>query len=332
LRTNEETPVQELAKLFAKEIWRLHGLPSEIVSDRDAKFTSHLWKELMEHLDVKLSMSTAFHPQTDGQTERVNSVLEQYVRHYCSFQQDDWVDLLPMAEFAYNTAVSETTKMSPFQANYMFQPETQWIKPAEGQEWSNPASELLLTRWKRILEFLKENIYQAQTRMAKWHDAKAQSQPSFKVGDMVMIDARNIRTKRPSKKLDHKKIGPFPIIKLIGKRAVKVRLPPAMEMHPVYHVSMVEPYRESKLPGRHQSPPPPEEIDGEKYWVVDKIAKSRLNRQKKRVEYLVFWKGYPPEEATWEPWEHLEGDETVSRMLKEFHERYPRQARDSRMK
>jgi hypothetical protein len=98
-------------------------------------------------------MSTAFHPQTDGQTERVNEVLEVYLRHYCSFQQDDWTDLLPLAEHAYNTAVSETTKMSPFFANYGYQPETQWIRPPESQaesEFTNPASELLIARWQGI--------------------------------------------------------------------------------------------------------------------------------------------------------------------------------------
>jgi hypothetical protein len=102
---------------------------------------------------IKRLMPTAFHPQTDGQTERVNEVLEVYLRHYCSFQQDDWADFLPLAEHAYNTAVSETTKMSPFFANYGYQPETQWIRPPESQaEFTNPASELLIARWQRHME------------------------------------------------------------------------------------------------------------------------------------------------------------------------------------
>jgi hypothetical protein len=307
-----EAPVQDLAKVFAKEVWRLHGLPSDIVSDRDTRFTSRFWQELTKHLGIKLSMSTAFHPQTDGQTERVNEVLEVYLRHYCSFQQDDWADLLPLAEHAYNTAVSETTKMSPFFANYGHQPETQWIRPPESQaEFTNPASELLIARWQGIWNHLQENIHDAQQRMAKWYNAKVKDQPSFKVGDMVMIDARHFATKRPSKKLDHKKIGPVRITALVGKRAVRVELPPTMRQHNVFNVVSLEPYRTSKLPGRKQEPPPPEVIDGEKFWVVESIAKSRLNRRAKRVEYLVFWQGYPPKEASWEPWEHLEGDEAV---------------------
>jgi hypothetical protein len=134
--------------------------------------------------------------------------------------------------------------------------------------------------------------------MAKWYNAKAQEQPKFKVGDKVMIDARNFKTKRPSKKLDHKKIGPVRIVKLIGKRAVRVELPTSMKQHNVFNVTSLEHYRESRIPGRRQEPPPPDEIEGEKFWVVEGIAKSRLNKREKRVEYLVFWKGYPPEEAT----------------------------------
>jgi hypothetical protein len=127
----EESPAPDLAVIFAKEIWRLHGLPSDIVSDRDTRFTSHLWQEPTNHLDIKLSTSTAFHPQADG-------------------QQDDLAELLLLAEHAYNTAVSETTKTSPFFANYGYQPETQWIRPAALEaNFTNPAGELLLAHWKR---------------------------------------------------------------------------------------------------------------------------------------------------------------------------------------
>ena len=120
-------------------------MPSDIVSDRGSVFISGFWKELMEHLGIELNMSTALRPQTDGHTKRVNQVLETYLRHYANFQQDDWVDLLPLAEHANNTATSETTKVSPFFANYGFHPETQWVKPmATG---SNPASQKLLQRW-----------------------------------------------------------------------------------------------------------------------------------------------------------------------------------------
>jgi hypothetical protein len=332
LKTKEESPVRDLVTVvFANEIWRLPELPSDIVSNRDTRFTSHFWKELTSHLGIDLSMSTAFHPQADGQTERINAVLEQYLRHFCGFQQDDWAELLPLAEHTYNTAVSETTKASPFFANYGYQPETQWIRPAASEaNFSNPASEKLLARWKGIWEMLQENTHDAQQRMAKWYNTKVQEQPKFKVGDKVMINARNFRTKCPSKKLDHKKIGPVKVVKLIGKHAVRVELPTSMKQHNVFNVTMLEHYRESSIPGRCQEPPPLDEIEGEKFWVVEGIAKSRTNR--KHVEYLIFWKGYPPEEATWEPWDNLEGDEAVEALVREFHRQYPWSARDQRVR
>ena len=147
--TGAESPAKDLAMTFAKEIWRLDGLPADIVSDRGSVFISSFWKELMEHLGVELNMSTAFHPQTDGQTERVNQIIETYLRHYTSFQQDDWVNLLPLAEHAYNTATSDTMNMSPFFANYGFNPETQWVRPLATTQ-SNPASEQLLPRCRGI--------------------------------------------------------------------------------------------------------------------------------------------------------------------------------------
>ena len=174
--TGEKSPAKDLAITFAREIWRLHGLPSDIVSDRGSVFISGFWKELMEHLGVDLNLSTAFHPQTDGQTERVNQVLEGYLRHYSNFQQDDWAELLPLAEHAYNTATSESTKFSPFFANYGFNPETQWVKPLAvdptKMDWTNPAAVKLLQRWQNIWSYLQDNILQAQERMAKYYDMR----------------------------------------------------------------------------------------------------------------------------------------------------------------
>ena len=108
--------------LFLENIWKLHGLPSSIISDRDPVFTSKFWAELMGRLDVQLRKSTAFHPETIAQTERVNQSLEQYLHHYCNYEQDNSYDLLPLAEYAYNNSVTTATQMCPFFANYGFHP------------------------------------------------------------------------------------------------------------------------------------------------------------------------------------------------------------------
>ena len=124
-------------KLFLENIWKLYGLPSSIISDRDPVFNIKFWAELMGRVDVRLRKSTALHPQTDGQTERVNQSLEQYLRQYCNYEQDNWYDLLPLAEYTYNNLAFTATQMSPFFANYGFPRQTNW--PVE-KESKNPAS------------------------------------------------------------------------------------------------------------------------------------------------------------------------------------------------
>jgi len=109
---------KELAGIFVCEIWRLHGLPKRIVSDRDTVLTSSFWQEVIRLSEVALDKSSAYHPQTDGQTELVNQVLEHYLRTYCTWDQDNWVELLPFAEFCYNNTVHSATKLTPFFTAY----------------------------------------------------------------------------------------------------------------------------------------------------------------------------------------------------------------------
>jgi hypothetical protein len=111
-----------LAELFLSNIFRLHGLPDTIVSVRGPQFASRFWKHLCNSLKIEPRLSIAFHPETDGQTEQTNAIMEQYLRAYVNYQQDDWVQFLPMAEFATNNHVSETTGISPFFANYRLNP------------------------------------------------------------------------------------------------------------------------------------------------------------------------------------------------------------------
>jgi len=145
LRTKEH--IKELALTFVKEIWRLHGLPESIVSDRDTRFTSKFWTSLMQQLQLKLNLSTAFHPESDGQTKRVNQTLEKYLKRYCSYQQGNWVSLLPFAEHAYNTAMSESTRASPLEIKYEFYPQTQWSGIVSDNNGIHPDSKLVMKDW-----------------------------------------------------------------------------------------------------------------------------------------------------------------------------------------
>jgi transposase InsO family protein len=104
--------------IFAREIWIFHGIPTDIILDRDSRFTSTEWKQFLGVLGIRPRMSTSFHPQTDGQTQRINQTIEAYLRSFINYEMDNWVELLPMAEFAYNNSITQATGMSPFYANY----------------------------------------------------------------------------------------------------------------------------------------------------------------------------------------------------------------------
>lgn len=158
---NITTSAQDVVRFYLCNIWKLHGLPTHITSDRGTQFTAKFWKELSKHLGIKARMSTAYHPETDGQTERFNAVMEQYLRSYVSYQQDDWTKWLPMAEFAANNHMSASTQATPFMSNYGFHPRfTVTIKPYPKTPPSHDAKEFAL-RMRDIHDFLRTNIRSA---------------------------------------------------------------------------------------------------------------------------------------------------------------------------
>ena len=192
-----------------------------------------------------------------------------------------------MAEFAYNSAKSETTGISPFEANYGMLPKQSW-EPLHKTPYINPASQILENVWNGIWERLRENILIAHVRTARWHDLKHGKQPRLKVGDLVMVDERNMGTRRPSKKLDHKQAGSFPISKVVGNRAFCVQLPEGSQAHPTFHVQLFEPYWVSREESRRKRPPTPEPIDGEVIYVVREIVESRRDNRKKGKPVVYF--------------------------------------------
>ena len=198
-------------------------------------------------------MSTAFHPQTDGQTERLNQTIEAYLRAFVSKEQVDWVRLLPMAEFAYNNSTTTGNGMSPFYANYGFHPAT--MNPAS-TEPLNPASQVY-THWMHTVHDESwRGLEYVQERMHRYTDPTRKEPPAYQVGDLVMLNGRNIKARRPSKKLDHKNYGSFQIEIIVSPLAVRLTLPRKWKIHNVFHVSLLEPYRTSE----HQAPPDPSKV------------------------------------------------------------------------
>ena len=242
----------------------------------------------MDLLDIKQKLSTAFHPETDGQTERVNQSLEQYLRMFSNYEQNNWSELLPMAEFSYNNSITTATGLSPFYANYGYHPETHWLVPRTSQ---NPAANTYAHWLQEVHQQCLERLEGTRKQMGKHADPHRVEHPLYQIGDKVLINAKNMRTRRPSKKLNHRYLGPFPITKLIGSKAVQVGLPKTMHCHNVFHVSLLEPYKTNTFDGRKQRIPEPTIVDGEEEYEPEKILQAEWRKAsrgtKKWVEYLV---------------------------------------------
>jgi len=308
----------QLALLFIKYVFSKHGAPTDIISDRGKLFVSKFWTSLCSILNIKNNSSTAYHPETDGQTERVNQILEQYIRLYVNYQQDNWRSLLPFAEFAYNNTPHSATGVSPFFANKGFNPKFEI--DVNNASWSF-AAEQVAQDLKSVEEHLKTQLRLAIQQYTNTSASRRITPPEFKVGSQVWLNAKNIQTKRPTKKLDHRYLGPYEIIQQISTHAFKLKLPDSMKLlHPVFHISLLEPVTPDSIPDRHHSPPPPIEIDDTEEYEVSAILDSR--RRRNRLEYLVEWSGFEntPEHRTWEPTTNLEHS---ADFLRDFHHRYP---------
>jgi hypothetical protein len=273
-------------------------------------------------------MSTAFHPQTDGQTERLNQTIEAYLRSFTNHEQNDWVSLLPMAEFAYNNSVTSATGLSPFYANYGFHPTA--TNPAAAN-FLNPASKVYAHWMHTVHKEAREALEKAQERMHRYADPHRREQPAYEVGDLVMLNGRNIQTRRPSRKMDHKNHGPFQVEKIVSPLAVRLTLPRKWKIHNVFHVSLLEPYRQSNLRG----PVDPskllreaDDIEQSEEYDVDEVLGS--TKKGRRVLYLVKWLDYPDQrDWTEEPFDNFSVGGLEK--LREFHRRNPDVPRDYRL-
>ena len=298
--TNSDVTAEQMAELYLRNVFKNHGLPKDIVSDRGTQFVSKFTRRLLELLDVKGNRSTAYHPESDGQAERVNQTLEQYLRIYCDFHQDDWYKLLPLAEFVYNNAKSSSTGMAPFFANYGYHPRaTAKVRTPEPTTYEHPVAETLVNHLRDVHAELRTELERARRDYKRKFDRRAAPALSFKVGDLVWLNRKNIETTRPSAKLDFKRFGPFKITKVVGesKLAFELELPAQWRIHNVFHAALLDPYVASTIEGRVQvSPPVPEMVEEELEYEVKEVLDSKIVGRK--VWYFVDWVGYGPEEPT----------------------------------
>lgn len=330
--------VDAVVQAFIEWVWREEGYPFSVISDRGTQFVAHFWKRLCQRVGTVPKLSTAFHPETDGQTESANAALKQYLRAYVNYNQDDWVDMLPIAEFEANSDINVSTGLSPFLV-------TKGYIPRSGVEPPTPLDPSATQRAKRDIksadafvekidkmrDYLRDQLKWSQALQKEQADRHRLPAPEFKVGDMVMLDRRNIKTVRPNKSLDHKNLGPYRVTKALGNMAYEVDLPQSLKIHPVFHPWLLHLDKSDPLPGQHIPPPPPVETDedGDIYDVaeildskIDGRRKDPVTNEKGCLLYKIKWTGYKDDKdgITWEDFTSAAG---CADLVADFHHSQP---------
>ena len=226
-----------LAEVIIDVVVRHYGLLDSIVTNRGSFFTSKFWSFLCYFLEVKRRFSTAFHPQTDGQTKQQNSTIETYFRAFVHFEQNDWAKLLPMAEFTYNNAKNASTGHMPFELNYGYHPRISYEENVDPRSQSKSADELS-TELRELIIVCRKNLYHAQDLQKRAHD-KGVKPCNYAPGEKIWLNSKYIKAKR-NLKLEAKFFGPFRVLYAIGKQAYKLQLPKKWRIYDVFHVSLLE--------------------------------------------------------------------------------------------
>lgn len=329
--------VDAVVQAFVEWIWREEGYPATIISDRGTQFVNHFWARLCARIGTKPKLSTSFHPETDGQTENANAALKQYLRAYCNYNQDDWVDHLPIAEFEANSAKSSTAGVEPFLATKGYIPHS-GLEPArpitgpphERREIRN--ADAFIKKLEALRVYLRDELKWSQAKMEEQANRDRHPAPEFRVGDKVMLDARYIKTVRPNNSLDYKNLGPYEITRAINNSAYELDLPEAMNsLFNVFHPWLLHLDDGRPLRGQIEDPPPEIEIDGEVEYPVEAIIDSRIDGRKNDprtglrgcLQYRIKFTGYDTDRHQWQDWIDAEH---APDLVADFHHKYPEKA------
>jgi hypothetical protein len=320
--TTDTVTSEEVARLFLIHVFSKHGTPSHVSSDRGSEFISHFFRSLGKVLNIALHYTSGHHPEANGQAEITNQTLEQFLRFYVNYQQTNWSSLLPLAEFAYNNAPHSSTGISPFFANKGYDPAIT-IHPE--RDLASIRARDFAVDLNELHEILKSQITIARDRYSTSANRRRIPPPDFKIGQDVFLSSEYIRTTRPARKLSEKYLGPFPIIAKVSEQSFTIKLPDYLRtVHPVFHVSQLEPHFPSDIPNRSEPPPDPVEVDGEIEYEIAEILDSRYDRRLKRcpLKYYVRWAGY---EGTAEEFDWLQATNLKhsSEVVETFHILHP---------
>jgi hypothetical protein len=330
LQTKE---VNELVEVMHRRVFCEYGLPRSIVSDRGSAFTSYFWSRYCTRYGVKIKLSTAHHPETDGQSESAVKGLKNYLRSYINFTQDDWAQFLPDAQFAANNHTNESTGISPFFANHGYHPRDGTEPPGMFEPPPHPQmleADKLVKRTEDINEFLQTELTWAQEAYTRHANQHRQPHPAYRIGDRVFVDARHFKLQRESQSLAPKNLGPWPIIRIIDHKAYEVKLPPQMEeagVTPVFHPWKLHLASNDPYPGQVEDPEPPiliqdvEDEDPHEEWEIQEVVDCRLTRS--GIQYKALfngqwddWNSNPP----WQPWTDFKN---ARDKVMEYHQRHP---------
>jgi len=245
------------------------------------QFAAGMMKELNNLLEIQMKLLTAYHLQTDGQTERVNQKLEQYLRVFIDHRQEQWPDWLGTAEFAYNNKVHIATKISPFKVNYGQDPRMGFEGRRKGKY---EAAGRFIEKMKKIQEEVKAALGKAQEEMRKFADRKRGKGKEYRVGDLVLLSTKDLKWQmkgRRSEKLTERFVGPYKIKGIISSNAVELELPKSIKIHPVVNVSRVRLYK-PQVERQKKTPPKPVTIEGEEEFEVEKILNKQVVQGKEK--------------------------------------------------
>ena len=312
------TSAAEMATIFMDHVFTKHGMPLNLVSDRDPRFTSEVWECFMKALGTKLKRSTAYHPQTDGQTERTNRTVEQTLRQYVGPRRDDWDLKLPVVEFALNNSVSASTGFTPFQLDAGRHPRTPMalLVPEQADRRIPPDATAMLEQRRELWERARLNIREAQTRYKQYADVR-RVDVQFTVGEKALLAAEHLPRRRGLvRKLEDKFLGPYTIKRVISSVAYELDFGQdrgaLAHIHPVFHVSQLRKVRADPI-NPPAARPGPIQVDGHDEYVIDELLQHRWNSAKRKLQYQVRWQGYGAGDDEWQDYEAVENTEALDR-------------------